>query len=154
MTSVEKINVILKEKGISATKMMKELGFSSGLYSQWKKGLQNPSLSKLSKIAEYLNVPLFAVTDSEFDFGYPEQYINDGLDDHGLPWNYDYSKSMEENKECIEQADKFNAEVHKKIQIKKAVEEDILRYTIELLKSLPPEDVLKAKKIIEALKGI
>lgn len=153
MRSVDKISNILKERGIRPTKMLKDLGFSTGLFTQWKNGAE-PSLTKLSKIAEYLNVPLFAVTDSEFDFGYPEQYINDGLDDHGLPWNYDYSKSMEENKECIEQADKFNAEVHKKIQIKKAVEDDILRYTIELLKSLPPEDVLKAKKIIEALKGI
>lgn len=153
MRSVDKISNILKERGIRPTKMLKDLGFSTGLFTQWKNGAE-PSLTKLSKIAEYLNVPLFAVTDSEFAIGYPEQYINDGLDDHGLPWNYDYSKSMEENKECIEQADKFNAEVHKKIQIKKAVEDDILRYTIELLKSLPPEDVLKAKKIIEALKGI
>ena len=153
MRSVDKISNILKERGIRPTKMLKDLGFSTGLFTQWKNGAE-PSLTKLSKIAEYLNVPLFAVTDSEFDFGYPEQYINDGLDDHGLPWNYDHSKSMEENKECIEQADKFNAEVHKNIQIKKAVEDDILRYTIELLKSLPPEDVLKAKKIIEALKGI
>lgn len=153
MRSVDKISNILKERGIRPTKMLKDLGFSTGLFTQWKNGAE-PSLTKLSKIAEYLNVPLFAVTDSEFDFGYPEQFINDGLDDHGLPWNYDHSKSMEENKECIEQADKFNAEVHKNIQIKKAVEDDILRYTIELLKSLPPEDVLKAKKIIEALKGI
>lgn len=34
----------------------KELGFSSAVCTQWKKGLQNPSYDKLSKIAEYFGV--------------------------------------------------------------------------------------------------
>lgn len=47
MNTIEIINDLLKEKGISASKMMKDLGFSSGLFSQWKKGLQNPSRKKV-----------------------------------------------------------------------------------------------------------
>lgn len=49
---------LLQDAGISASKMMKDLGFSNGLYSQWKKGLQNPSAAKLAAIAHYLNVPV------------------------------------------------------------------------------------------------
>ena len=56
MNTIEIINDLLKEKGISASKMMKDLGFSSGLFSQWKKGLQNPSRKKLEMIAQYFNV--------------------------------------------------------------------------------------------------
>ncbi len=36
----------------------RELGFSSGLCTQWKQGKQNPSYDKLSKIAKYFNVPI------------------------------------------------------------------------------------------------
>lgn len=56
MTSVEKINELLKVRGISANKLMGDIGFSSGLFSQWKKGLQKPSVDKLSKIADYFGV--------------------------------------------------------------------------------------------------
>lgn len=56
MTAVEKIINLLNENNISAAKMMRELGFSSGLFSQWKSGKQKPSAEKLVKIAEYFNV--------------------------------------------------------------------------------------------------
>ena len=56
MKEIETINKLLEQKGISASRMMKELGFSSGLYSQWKKGAQKPSADKLQKIADYFNV--------------------------------------------------------------------------------------------------
>lgn len=56
MSVIDRINGLLTEKGISAAKMSKDLGFSSGLYSQWKKGLQKPSVSKIDLIAEYFNV--------------------------------------------------------------------------------------------------
>lgn len=47
---------LLQKAGISANKMMKDLGFSSGLYYQWKKDLQNPSPTKLAAIAKYLDI--------------------------------------------------------------------------------------------------
>lgn len=55
MRTVDRIQSILDEKGISAAKMMRDLGFSSGLFSQWKAGKQKPSLDKLDKIADYLD---------------------------------------------------------------------------------------------------
>ena len=58
MKTVEIINELLKQRGISAAKMMNELGFSSGLYSQWKSGKQRPSWEKLIKIADYFGVSM------------------------------------------------------------------------------------------------
>ena len=58
MKTVEIINGLLKQRGISAAKMMSELGFSSGLYSQWKSGKQKPSREKLDKIADYFGVSI------------------------------------------------------------------------------------------------
>lgn len=54
MCTVEKIIQELDAKGIKPSVMMKDLGFSSGLFSQWKSGSQNPSTEKLEKISEYL----------------------------------------------------------------------------------------------------
>ena len=54
MKTIERIVALLEEKDIVPAKMMKELGFSNGLFSQWKSGLQNPSAEKVFKIADYL----------------------------------------------------------------------------------------------------
>ncbi|MGN0605825.1 MAG: helix-turn-helix domain-containing protein [Oscillospiraceae bacterium] len=58
MNTVQLIQEELSKKSISPSKMMKDLGFSSGLFSQWKNGLQKPSMEKLQKIADYLGVSL------------------------------------------------------------------------------------------------
>lgn len=58
MTTIEKMMYQLSQKGISPSKMMKDLKFSTGLFSQWKKGLQNPSNEKIKAIANYLEVPI------------------------------------------------------------------------------------------------
>lgn len=54
MTTVELIQQKLEEKGIKPAKMSRDLGFSNGLFSQWKSGLQKPSADKIEKVAEYL----------------------------------------------------------------------------------------------------
>jgi transcriptional regulator with XRE-family HTH domain len=56
MSIIEKITYQLSQRGVTANKMMKELGFSNGLFSQWKKGLQKPSAEKIKAIADYLGV--------------------------------------------------------------------------------------------------
>lgn len=58
MITVERILEVLKARGIAPSKMLKDLGFSSGLMSQWKSGAQKPSHEKLVKMAEYLQVSL------------------------------------------------------------------------------------------------
>ena len=56
MNPVDKIQEILKSKNIKPYKMMKDLGFSSGLFSQWTSGKQQISLEKIVSIANYFNV--------------------------------------------------------------------------------------------------
>jgi transcriptional regulator with XRE-family HTH domain len=51
-----RITRLLKEKHISAARMSRDLGFSSGLFSQWKQGQQTPSPEKLLKMADYFGV--------------------------------------------------------------------------------------------------
>lgn len=58
MTTYEKIAAALKEKNVKPTVMLKALGFSVGLNTQWKQGKQEPSRDKLIAIAKYLDVPV------------------------------------------------------------------------------------------------
>jgi len=54
----DKIFTLLSEKNITAAKMSKDIGISSGLISQWEKGLQKPSFNVVFKIADYLGVSI------------------------------------------------------------------------------------------------
>lgn len=56
MDTIDIIITLLKEKRISGAKMSRDLGFSSGLFSQWKNRIQKPSIEKLQKVAEYFGV--------------------------------------------------------------------------------------------------
>ncbi len=58
MTTVDRILALLEQRQLTASKMMRELGFSSGLFSQWKAGKQQPSAEKLQKISAYLGVSM------------------------------------------------------------------------------------------------
>lgn len=53
--TVECIQQELDRRGIKPATMSKDLGFSNGLFSQWKSGMQNPSAEKIIKIADYLD---------------------------------------------------------------------------------------------------
>ena len=53
---VERVRMILNEQHKSPSRMARDLGFSSGLFTQWKTGMQSPSADKLVKIAAYLGV--------------------------------------------------------------------------------------------------
>lgn len=55
---IDRINRLLKEKKVSAAQMSRDLGFSSGLYTQWKHGQQTPSPEKLIKMANYFEVSI------------------------------------------------------------------------------------------------
>ena len=56
MDTIQKIVELLAKNGISGAKMSRDLGFSNAVFSQWKAGKQKPSIEKLTKIAEYFNV--------------------------------------------------------------------------------------------------
>lgn len=56
MQTIQRIVELLNHEGIAPSRMCRDLGFSSGLFTQWKKGSQNPSMSKLKQVADYLDV--------------------------------------------------------------------------------------------------
>lgn len=46
------------EKGVSDYRVSVETGIPKSTFSEWKSGRSNPKLEKLSKIANYFNVPI------------------------------------------------------------------------------------------------
>lgn len=47
---------LLRERGVSAYKVAKATGISTGSLSDWKKGRSSPKADKLQKIADYFGV--------------------------------------------------------------------------------------------------
>jgi transcriptional regulator with XRE-family HTH domain len=56
MEVAERIFVLMEERGISAAQLTRDVPLTSGVTSQWKKGLQKPSADAVIKIAQYFNV--------------------------------------------------------------------------------------------------
>ena len=56
MTFTERLEKIIKEKGITKNKMLKDLNFGTGTFATWKKRGTIPNGDMLSKIADYFNV--------------------------------------------------------------------------------------------------
>ena len=56
MTNIPKLFELMKEKGITAKKLSEDTGISQGNRSDWKSGRSKPSGDKLIVIANYFNV--------------------------------------------------------------------------------------------------
>lgn len=79
MNSVERVKMILKERGIAVSKLEKDLGFSNGYIAQLRKGMF--PADRLEKIAEYLNVStdILLYGDSEQQKTAVPQVEDDGM---------------------------------------------------------------------------
>lgn len=102
MRTVDRIQDILNEKGISAAKMMRDLSFSSGLFSQWKTGKQKPSLSKLEMIADYLGV---TITELRFD-----ELKETAIEKFGFCWDYTEREEAKANSRKLINSGTLNTE--------------------------------------------
>jgi len=56
MTPFEKIDKLIKENNEVAVPLMRKLGLTPQIYSNWKRGKASPSTDAIVKIAEYFNV--------------------------------------------------------------------------------------------------
>ncbi len=56
MCTLDRILKLIRENGINAAKLTKEIGLSHSAVSDWKKGKGNPSAKTIAKIADYFNV--------------------------------------------------------------------------------------------------
>lgn len=99
--SYEKTQALMKERGVSGYKVAKELGFSSGFFSEWKNGKSTPKIDKINAIADYLGVPVFALLESPnapvFNVAAGEgsinwEYTNDSIDDALTSDEYSFAR--------------------------------------------------------------
>ena len=56
MDTYDRIELLMQKNGMSAYKLSKATGISTGLISQWKSRAQQPSAAKLQKVADYFGV--------------------------------------------------------------------------------------------------
>lgn len=64
---------LIEKKGLTAYRVAKDTNLTTVLFTDWKKGKSNPKFDKLSKIAEYLNVPVSYFIDGKADNAYEEK---------------------------------------------------------------------------------
>lgn len=65
---------LCEEKGVTPYRVAKEIGWTTGAISGWKKGRYNPKIDKLQKVAEYFGVPVEYLMTGE----YPEKESSSG----------------------------------------------------------------------------
>lgn len=53
---IERINSLIKEKGITTNKLLTSCGLSPGTINNWKTGKSTPTSAVLAKIADYFGV--------------------------------------------------------------------------------------------------
>ncbi len=56
MSLLDRVKLLCKEKGVSQTKMEKEIGISNGASSKWKNS--SPSIEIIQKLSAYFNVSI------------------------------------------------------------------------------------------------
>ncbi len=54
----KKYEKLRDEKGVTDYRVVKELGFHSSVFTDWKHGKAQPKIDKLIKIAKYFEVPI------------------------------------------------------------------------------------------------
>lgn len=64
---------LIEKKGLTAYRVAKDTNLTTVLFTDWKKGKSSPKFDKLSKIAEYLNVPVSYFVDGKTDKPYEEK---------------------------------------------------------------------------------
>lgn len=73
MRSIDKINMLLMQKGMSGAEMSTKAGFSNSVYSQWNTGKTKPGKKSLVKAAAALDVNVEDIMDDD-DLGLPYGY--------------------------------------------------------------------------------
>lgn len=56
MLIIDNIQALLKQKNITKTQMLKDLGLAKNITSDWKSGRLKPTVEALRKLSEYFNV--------------------------------------------------------------------------------------------------
>lgn len=62
MDTIDRINAVLKERGLTGADLSRKIGLSTAVYSQWNTRKTKPSNKNLVRVAEALEVPVSALT--------------------------------------------------------------------------------------------
>lgn len=84
MTVADRINALLREKGIGKYKFYEECRVSSGAFSMWKRGVVNPSRKSIEDIADYLNTTPEYLLTGEGEKEKPAPIKEDGLSEEQI----------------------------------------------------------------------
>lgn len=79
MDTFDRIEMLLKENRMTQADLARATGISTGLISQWKKRMQNPSAEKLKLVADVFEVTVDYLMNGENEKKQPTE--NDELDD-------------------------------------------------------------------------
>lgn len=58
MESIDKINALLIDRGLTGAELSRAIGVSRAVYSQWNTRATKPSIKTLKKIADFFSVPV------------------------------------------------------------------------------------------------
>lgn len=116
---------LLKEKGIRASDVSKATGIPGSTFSDWKSGRSKPKQDKLQKIADY--------------FGVSVEYLMTGKSNPNI-------KVVDENENIVVLDDEALELID---SLRKNPE---MRMLFSVSKKATKEDIIKAVKIIEALR--
>lgn len=76
----DRIKEICKERGISLSKIEKEIGLGNGTIGKWGKNGRTPTYDRISAVAEYLEVSVSDLTGEE-ELKNPAPTNGDGLNE-------------------------------------------------------------------------
>jgi transcriptional regulator with XRE-family HTH domain len=95
----------MNQKGVTAYRVAKDTGLSTGLFSQWKKRMQKPSMDKLNKLADYFGVSVDYLSGNEQKEKAPSQNEKNPeditFDDFTYAMHNESGNLSEEDKEIL-----------------------------------------------------
>ena len=116
---------LLKEKGLRASDVSKATGIHGSTFSDWKSGRSKPKQEKLQKIADY--------------FGVSVDYLMTGKNSSNIKVIDENNNVVVLDDEALELIDSLRSNPE-------------MRMLFSVSKKATKEDIIKAVKIIEALK--
>lgn len=105
MDTFDRIELLMNQKGVTAYRVAKDTGLSTGLFSQWKKRMQKPSMDKLNKLADYFGVSVDYLSGNEQKEKAPSQNEKNPeditFDDFTYAMHNESGNLSEEDKEIL-----------------------------------------------------
>ena len=101
MESIDKINIILAQKGMSGADLERKIGVSNSVYSQWNTKTTKPSNKSLLKVAKALEVDVSEITSDKAKKEKPASLNENGQTDSNIQKLLDSVSDFSESEMAI-----------------------------------------------------